>query len=52
MFGDLIRDMVEVYVYDIMVKTRRGSALVEDLTVVFGRLRAMSTKLNPDRGLD
>jgi hypothetical protein len=34
-FGDLIRDKVEIYVDDIVVKTREGSAIVEDLTLVF-----------------
>jgi hypothetical protein len=48
-FGDLIRDRVEVYVDDIVVKTKRGSTLVEDLTLVFNRLRATCTKLNPDK---
>jgi hypothetical protein len=48
-FGDLIRDRVEVYVDDIVVKTKRGSTLVEDLTLVFDRLRATRTKLNPDK---
>jgi hypothetical protein len=48
-FGGLIRDMVEVYVDDIVVKTKRGSTLVEDLTLVFDRLRATRTKLNPDK---
>jgi hypothetical protein len=48
-FGDLIRDRVEVYVDDIMVKTKRGSTLVEDITLVFDRLRATRTKLNPDK---
>jgi hypothetical protein len=48
-FGDLIGDRVEVYVDDIVVKTKRGSTLVEDLTLVFDRLRATSTKLNPDK---
>jgi hypothetical protein len=47
-FGDLIRDKVEVYVDYIMVKTNRGSTLVEDITLVFDRLRATRTKLNPD----
>jgi hypothetical protein len=37
-FGDLIRDRVEVYVDDIVVKTKRGSTLVEDLTLVFDKL--------------
>jgi hypothetical protein len=48
-FGDLIRDRVEVYVDDIMVKTKRGSTLVEDLTLVFDKLRATRTKLNSDK---
>jgi hypothetical protein len=48
-FGDLIRDRVEIYVDDIVVKTKRGSTLVEDLTLVFDKLRATRTKLNPDK---
>jgi hypothetical protein len=48
-FEDLIRDKIEVYVDDIMVKTKRGSTLVEDLTLVFDKLRATRTKLNPDK---
>jgi hypothetical protein len=48
-FGDLIRDRVEVYVDDIVVKTKRGSTLVEDLTLVFDKLWATRTKLNPDK---
>jgi hypothetical protein len=48
-FGDLIRDKVEIYVDDIVVKTRRGSILVEDLTLVFDNLRATRMKLNPDK---
>jgi hypothetical protein len=48
-FGDLIRDKVEVYVDDIIVKTKRGSTLVEDLALVFDRLWATRTKLNPDK---
>jgi hypothetical protein len=48
-FGELIRDKVEVYVDDIVVKTKRGSTLVEDLTLVFDKLRATRTKLNPDK---
>jgi hypothetical protein len=48
-FGDLIRDKVEVYIDDIVVKTKRGSTLVEDLTLVFNKLRATRTKLNPDK---
>jgi hypothetical protein len=48
-FRDLIRDRVEVYVDDIVVKTKRGSTLVEDLTLIFDKLRATRTKLNPDK---
>jgi ribonuclease HI len=48
-FRDLIRDRVEVYVDDIIVKTKRGSTLVEDLTLVFDRRWATRTKLNPDK---
>jgi hypothetical protein len=48
-FGDLIRDKVEVYVDDIVVKTKRGTTLVEDLTLVFDKLWATHTKLNPDK---
>jgi hypothetical protein len=48
-FRDLIRDRVEVYIDDIMVKTKRGSTLVEDLTLVFDKLQATRTKLNPDK---
>jgi ribonuclease HI/transposase InsO family protein len=48
-FGDLIRDKVEVYVDDIVVKTKRRSTLVEDLTLVFDRLWATRTKLNPNK---
>jgi hypothetical protein len=48
-FGDLIQDKVEVYVDDIVVKTRRGSTVVEDLTLVFDKLRATRTKRNPEK---
>jgi hypothetical protein len=48
-FGDLIRDRIEIYVDDIVVKTKRGSTLVEDLTLVFDKLRVTRTKLNPDK---
>jgi hypothetical protein len=48
-FGDLIKDRVEVYVDDIVVKTKRGSTLVEDLALVLDKLRATRTKLNPNK---
>ena len=39
-FGDQIRNIVEVYVDDIMAKIKEGSTLVEDLTLVFDRLHS------------
>jgi hypothetical protein len=48
-FGDLTRDKVEVYVDDIIVKTKRRVTLEEDLTLVFDKLRATRMKLNPDK---
>jgi hypothetical protein len=48
-FGDMIWDKVEVYVDYNVVKTRRGSTVVEDLTMVFDKLWASCTKLNPEK---
>jgi hypothetical protein len=45
-FGDLTRVRVEVYLNDTVVKTRRGSTLVEDMTLVFDRLRTTCMNLN------
>jgi hypothetical protein len=47
--GGLIRDIVEVYVDDIVVKTRESNSLLENLAQVFDKLRATSTKLNPEK---
>jgi hypothetical protein len=47
--GDLVRDIVEVYVDDIVVKTRESSSLLENLARVFDKLRVTSTKLNPEK---
>ena len=47
--GDLIRGIVEVYVDDIVVKTKNRDSLLDDLTLVFSRLRSTPTKLNPDK---
>ena len=44
-FCNIIGDIVEVYVDDIVVKTKVGSTLVEDMSLVFDRLRATRTKL-------
>jgi hypothetical protein len=48
-FGELIRDKIDIYVDDIVVKTKRGSNLVEDLTLVFDKLWATHMRLNPEK---
>jgi hypothetical protein len=48
-FGDLIRDIIEVYVDDIVVKIKLHEALLDNLAIVFDRLRSMCTKLNLDK---
>jgi hypothetical protein len=48
-FGNLIRDLIEVYVDDIIVKIKLRSSLLDNLAIVFDRLRSMHTKLNPDK---
>jgi hypothetical protein len=48
-FGDHIERMVEAYVDDIVVKTRKADDLVGDLGVAFGCLRANGVKLNPEK---
>jgi hypothetical protein len=48
-FGDLIRDLVEVYVDDIVVKVKSCASLLDNLALVFERLRLTRTKLNSDK---
>jgi hypothetical protein len=48
-FGDLIRDLIEVYVDDIVVKIKSRASLLDNLIQVFDRLRTTCTKLNPDK---
>jgi hypothetical protein len=48
-FGDLIRDLVEVYVDDIIVKIKSHSSLLDNLAIVFDRLHSMCTMLNPNK---
>jgi hypothetical protein len=48
-FGDLIRDLVEVYVDDIVVKVKSSASLLDNLALVFDRLHLTHTKLNPDK---
>jgi hypothetical protein len=48
-FGDLIRDLVEVYVDGIIVKVKSRASLLDNLAIVFDRLRLTHTKLNLDK---
>jgi hypothetical protein len=48
-FGDHIRQTVEAYVDDIVVKNRNVDDLVNDLSITFGCLRANGVKLNPEK---
>jgi hypothetical protein len=48
-FRDLIRDLVEVYVDDIVVKIKSHSSLLDNLAIVFDRLRSTCTILNPNK---
>jgi hypothetical protein len=48
-FGDLIRDLLEVYANDIVVKVKSSASLLDNLALVFDRLRLIRTKLNPDK---
>jgi hypothetical protein len=48
-FGDHIRRIVEAYVDDIVVKTRKADDLVSDLCITFGCFRANGVKLNSEK---
>jgi hypothetical protein len=48
-FGDLIRDLIEVYVDGIVVKIKSCASLLDNLAQVFDRLWSTRTKLNPDK---
>jgi hypothetical protein len=48
-FRDLIRDMVEVYVDDIIVKNKSHPSLSDNLAIVFGSLRSTRMMLKPNR---
>jgi hypothetical protein len=47
--SDLIRDLVEVYVDDIIIKVKSHASLLDNLALVFDRLRLTRTKLNLDK---
>jgi hypothetical protein len=48
-FGDHIRQTVEAYVDDVVMKTRKADDLVNDLRTAFDYLRANGVKLNPEK---
>jgi hypothetical protein len=48
-FGGLIRDLVKVYVDDIIVMVKSHASLLDNLAIVFDRLRLTRTKLNLDK---
>ena len=48
-FGDLIRQTIEAYVADIVVKSKQADQLVADLEQTFAKLRANGIKLNPKK---
>jgi hypothetical protein len=48
-FCELIWQLVEAYVDDIVVKSRRIEDLVPDLTVVLEKLRKFQVRLNPEK---
>jgi hypothetical protein len=48
-FGDLIRDLIDVYVDGIVAKIKSHSSLLENLAIVYDRLRSTCTLLNPDK---
>jgi hypothetical protein len=48
-FWDLIRDLIGVYIDDIIVKIKSRSSLLDNLTIVCDRLCSTHTKLNPNK---
>jgi hypothetical protein len=48
-FGDLNRDLLEVYVDSIVVKIKSRASLLDNLDQVFDRLRTTRTKLHSDK---
>jgi hypothetical protein len=48
-FGELIGRIIEAYVDDNVVKSKKTGDLVPDLTEVFVKLRQHRVKLNPEK---
>jgi hypothetical protein len=46
-FGELVGRIIEAYIDDIVVKSKKMGDLVPDLTKVFAKLRQHGVKLNP-----
>ncbi|KAL2230800.1 UNVERIFIED_CONTAM: Retrovirus-related Pol polyprotein from transposon 17.6 [Sesamum indicum] len=49
MFGDLLWKTMEVYVDDILVKSKKSQDHLADLAQTFGIMRSYGMKLNPDK---
>ena len=47
MFKDLIRNIIEIYIDDICIKSKQKESHIEHLTKVFTVLRKLRMKLNP-----
>jgi hypothetical protein len=48
-FSDLIRDLVEVYVDDIVIRVKSRASVLDNLALVFDRSHLTHTKLNSDK---
>jgi hypothetical protein len=48
-FGELIGRIIEAYIDDIVVKSKKTGDLVPDLAEVFAKLRRHGVKLNPEK---
>jgi hypothetical protein len=48
-FGELIGRIIEAYIDDIVVKSKKIGDLVPDLTEVFAKVRQHGVKLNPEK---
>jgi hypothetical protein len=48
-FGELLGRIIEAYIDDIVVKSKKTADLVSDLTEVFTKLRQHGVKLNPEK---
>uniref|UniRef100_M1AP09 RNase H family protein n=1 Tax=Solanum tuberosum TaxID=4113 RepID=M1AP09_SOLTU len=47
LFHDMIHKEIEVYVDDVVIKSKRSSDHIDDLRKFFERLRKYNLKLNP-----